>query len=137
MSMRGKAKFDEFEFLDLFYEAMIEEEQPLDIVRLTVDARLVGRVYAYTMYSATESELRKLADICLANDWIEHAGMGTRQYADLRLTTAGVGIAVSKRKQKETIERKYFVKRLFDYIEAHKGIFLFVGVVIILIFIIL
>lgn len=137
MGVRAKGKFDEFEFLDLFYEAMIEEKQALDLVRLTVDARLVGRVYAYTMYSANESELRKLADICLANGWIEHAGVGTRQYVDLRLTLAGVGIAESKRKQKEIIERKYSVKRLFDYIEEHRGIFLFVGVVVILILLIL
>lgn len=100
----GKTKrFDEFDFLDLFYQEMLEQGQASNLVRLSVGARMVEGIYDKSGISLPEDDLQRMADICLANSWVKHTSLGAGQYGNLQLTTTGFGVAKSKRKQAEQL----------------------------------
>jgi hypothetical protein len=81
----GKLKeFNEYDFLDLFYQEMLERGQPINLVFLSVDARMLRDVNEKSKVSLTQDGLQKIADICLANSWIEYMTLGG-QYRDLQL----------------------------------------------------
>ncbi len=127
----GKSKkFDEYDFLDLFYQEMLKVGQARNLVRLSVNARMVEDIYDKSAISVTEGELQRMADICLANSWIKHTTMGVGQYGNLQLTTTGFGVAKSKQKQAELLNNRSILKKTSDYIEEHKGLFILLGFII-------
>lgn len=132
MSASKSQSFNEFMLLDLFYGKMIEEGSKHNLVRLSIDIRLIEYIYEVTSLSITLEELKKVADICLANNWLEHTSLGGK-YLNLQLTTTGLGVATSKRRQKEVENSKGILKKSSDYIEDHKGLFIFLGFLIALI----
>lgn len=132
MNSNKLQQFDEFNLLDLFYQKMIEEGSKHNMVRLSIDNRTVEYAYEKTSCSVTVEELIKLADICLANNWLEHTSLGGK-YLNLQLTTTGFGVVTSKRRQKEVDSTKGYLKRISDYIDEHKGLFIFLGFLIALI----
>ena len=127
--MGSSSNFDEYDFLDLFYQEMLAVGHARNLVRLSVDAKMVEDIYENTTVSVTEEHLQKLADICLANSWLEHTVMGTK-YGHLQLTTTGFGVVKSKRKQRELLDNRGFLKKTSDYIEDHKGLFVLMGLLI-------
>lgn len=131
--MSKEKKFDEYDFLDLFYQEMLTTGQSSNLVRFTVNARMVETVYDNSKKLVTENELKKFADVCLANDWLKHTTMGVGKYGNLQLTTVGLGVVKSKQKQKELSNNKSTLKKVSDYIEDHKGLFVFLGFVIALV----
>jgi hypothetical protein len=126
--MSKPKKFDEYDFLNLFYRKMVRVGQAHNLIRLSVNARMVEDVYEESVISVTENHLQEMSDICLANSWVEHTTMGTGQYGNLQLTTTGLGVAKSKRKQIELLNNRSFFKKISDYIiEEHKGLFILLG----------
>lgn len=125
--MAKKKTFDEYDFLDLFYQEMLGQGQAHDLIRLSANARMVEEIYKKTSISITENELQQFADICLANSWVKHTTIGTGKYGNLQLTTTGFGVAKSKRKQAEALNNKSHLRKTSDYIEEHKGLFIFLG----------
>ncbi len=128
--MRKPKNFDEYNFLDLFYQEMLERGRANNLVRLSVDARMMEGIYAKSGISVTEGDLQIIADICLANSWVKHTTLDVGQYGNLQLTTTGFGVAKSKRKQAEQLNNRSMVKKTSDYIEEHKGLFMLLGFII-------
>ena len=128
--MKRQSPFDEFDFLDLFYEEMIKNGRKHNLIRITINKEIVEYIYEHKPYSVTEKEIEKLADICLANDWLEQKTIGAGQYGNLQLTTTGLGVITSKRRRKEIEDQKSILKKSSDYIEDHKGLFIFLGFMI-------
>ena len=126
----GKSKeFSEYDFLDLFYQEMLERGQPINLVFLSVDARMLCYINEKFKISVTQDGLQEIADICLANSWIEYMTLNG-QYRDLQLTTTGFGVVKSKRKQVEQLSNRSIFKKTSDYIEDHKGLFVLFGFII-------
>jgi len=128
--MSKPKKFDEYDFLDHFYQEMLRVGQARNLIRLSVNARMVEEIYKKSAISVTENELQKMADICLANSWVEHTAMGVGQYGNLQLTTTGFGVAKSKQKKTELLNNRSVFKKVSDYIEDHKGLFILLGFMI-------
>lgn len=127
----GKQKiFDEYDFLDFFYQEMLGQGRASNLVRLSVDTRMVKGIYDKSGISISEADLQRMADICLANSWIKHTTLGVGQYGNLQLTTTGFGVANSKRKQAEQLNNRSVFKKISDYIEEHKGLFILLGFLI-------
>ena len=124
MSLSKSINFDEFDFLNLFYQKMLDEGQSYNITRLSVNNRMVEDIYDKSTFSLTEEYLKKMADICLANSWIEYSSLAGN-YTNLRLTTTGNGVIKSKQMQKKSLESRSPIKRVSDYINDHSGLFLF------------
>ena len=123
-------KFDEYDFLNLFYQEMLEAGQSRNLVRLSVNARMVEEIYDKSSLLVTEDKLQRAADICLANSWIKHTTMGVGQYGNLQLTTNGFGVAKSKQKQVELQNNRSILKKTSDYIEEHKGLLILLGFIV-------
>lgn len=130
--MRKLKQFDEYEFLNLFYQEMLEKGRARHLVRLSLNARVVEQIYDNSRVSVTEKDLQKIADVCLANGWLEHADM-TDQYENLQLTTIGLGVVKSKQKQAEQLNNRSIFKKTSDYIEEHKGLLMLLGFIIALV----
>ena len=121
--MMGKPdKFNEYDFLFLFYQQMLALGQSHNLIRLSVNARMVEEIYEKSKIPVNENELQDVADICLANRWIERTTMGGDQYCNFLLTTAGFGVVKSKLKQTELLANRTFFKKASDSIVEHKGI---------------
>ena len=121
--------FDEYDFLDLFYQEMLAAGHARNLVSLNVDPKMVGNIYENSSVSVTEDHLRKMADVCLANSWVEHTVISNK-YGCLQLTTTGFGVVKSKRKQKELLNKRNNLKKASDYIVDHKGIFILLSLVV-------
>ena len=90
-------KFDEYNFLELFYQEMLVKGQASHLVSLSVNARMVDGIYESFGISVTENDLQSMADICFANGWLKHTTMNVGQYGNLQLTTTGLGVVKSKK----------------------------------------
>jgi hypothetical protein len=128
--MAKQKHFDEYDFLGLFYQEMLTNGHAHNLVRLSVDARMVEGIYEKSHHSVTEDELHRLADICLANGWVKQTVVGAGKHGHLQLTTQGFGVCKSKQKQQEMLKSRSLLKKVSDYIEVHKGLFVLLGFVV-------
>jgi hypothetical protein len=128
--MAKTKKFDEYDFLNLFYEEMLAQGQAYNLIRLSANARMVENIYEKMGILITENELQQVADICLANSWVQHTVMGVGKYGYLQLTSTGFGVAKSKKMQSEILSKKSFFRKTSDYIVEHKGWFIFLGFIV-------
>ena len=112
---------------------MINEGLKHNLVRLSINARMVEGIYDDKSISVTESQLQNLSKICTANDWIECNVFGGVAYSNLQLTSTGVGVAKSKQMQKDQLKNRIFQKKVSDYIVSHGGLFTLITIVIALV----
>lgn len=79
--------------------------------------------------SYTISDLEKAVDKCVANEWVAHRSLGDK-YRSLGITTKGVGAVRSRARAEEIKASRTWLKKSSDYIEDHKGLFVFLGFLI-------
>ena len=96
------------------------------VVSFSIDEDLVNEIFETTKVKHSVSELEAAADKSFAHEWIEHAALGAK-YQSLRITEKGVGIVRSKRNQEAAKNNRGILKKVSDYIEDHKGLFIFLG----------
>lgn len=118
---------DEYKLLLHILEYCEEHGNRYDHVHFNVDHELVEELYDRYDLQPTIEELKALVDRCYAREWLEHAYLGGGRHKGLKLTAKGMGVAVSKRKSDEMKSRRTPFKKVSDYIEEHKGIFLLLG----------
>lgn len=116
----------EFKILNHVIDYMESTGSTYKLVTLSIDEKLVGEINSENKSNYTLEELERATDKCLAHEWIEHAALGSK-YGDLRITPKGVGAARSKRKSEELKLSRSFLKKISDYIEDHKGLFVVLG----------
>lgn len=119
----------EFLILDNVVRFMEKEGVTRDLVFFGIDEQLVNEIYDLSGKQFSVVELQKAADVCLAHEWIRHTSIG-KKYQRLAITEKGVGIVRSKRKQEIEKKSRTLLKKTSDYIEEHKGLLTFLGVVI-------
>lgn len=120
----------QFEFLNMFYDGMEREGLNSRQYRRNIDDSFVDELNKKEGLRLSLSECRKLADICLANEWIDHTVLGAGEYIELRLTTQGVGVVKSKRRQNETLAKRSLLKKASDYINDHSGILSLISAIV-------
>ena len=103
------------------------------VVTFGVDEPLVNEIYESTGIQYSIESLRSAVDVCLAHEWIEKATMGGGNYRSLRITQKGIGVYRSKRLQEIGNQDRSSLKKLSDYIEDHKGLFIVLGFAVTLI----
>lgn len=96
------------------------------LVSLSIDQKFVEEINEDNKTSYTLQELEKATDKCLAYEWLTHISSGPK-YGSLGITPKGVGAARSKRKAEEINSSRGLIKRVSDYIEDHKGLFVVLG----------
>ncbi len=115
--MKKTNNFSESDFLDIFDKEIKKRNAPM----LTLDESF----YDSVVTNIPKNELKRLADLCIKKSWLKKTTFGSNEYANLKLTSAGIEEMKSEKKQQE----RTIVKKFSDYIENHKGIvrlFLFI-----------
>jgi len=97
------------------------------VVTLSINQKLVDEINNTHKTKFTLNELEKATDKCLAHEWLEHTFINGGKYGSLRITPKGVGVAHSKKKAEELKKSRSILKKISDYIEEHKGLFIALG----------
>lgn len=118
----------EFYLLLMYVEKMEAEGKKRSLIRIGIDQALVEQ-FSERGLATTLEHLQKLADICLARDWLEHKVVGSK-YAEVGLTATGHGIVRSRQQRELQLVSRTTLKRASDHIENHKGLFLLLASVI-------
>lgn len=112
-----------------FVEEMESRGESRKLIRLDIDESMVERINARKGSKINLDQLHKYADICLANEWLEHTVMGEK-YRSLSITTKGLGVVRSRQRKAELLKNRSLLKKFSDYIEDHKGLFILLGAAI-------
>lgn len=96
-------------------------------VEVTINEDLVEKINTVNKSSHTLEELQNAADKCFAHEWLKRRGMGGGKYIHLQITPKGVGAARSKQRSDELRKSRSFLKKVSDYIEDRKGLFIVLG----------
>jgi len=115
-------KDNTFEILKVFYDEMIKTGSTHKCVMKDIDNDFLDRLYSISKNRVSIEYAKQVVDLCIANEWLKHAAIGN-QYGCLRLTTSGLGVVKSKIRQFEEISDRTLIKKLSDYIDDHKGVF--------------
>lgn len=96
------------------------------VVTFEVDQKLADEINSAHGTDYSVSDLEKAVDKCVANEWIAHRSLGEK-YKYLGITPKGVGAARSKARSEEIEASRTRLKKVSDYIEDHKGLFVVLG----------
>jgi hypothetical protein len=122
-----KKQPSEFDILQLFAEEMDRTGHNRKLVHLSITEEMVEKINQKNKTQVNIDVLQRLADKCLANEWLEHTVMGCGQYGELSLTTTGFGVIRSRQRKEEVLSQRSIFKKASDFIEDHKGLFIFFG----------
>ncbi len=120
---------DEYKLLIHILEFCEENGNSYKNVHFDIDHELVEELYERYHFEPSLDDLKALADRCYAREWLEHMYIGGGRHSGLKLTSKGMGVAISKRKVEEERVSRTFLKKTSDYIEEHKGIFVLLGAI--------
>ena len=124
---RGNESIPEFLILYEILDYMESEGATYNVVRITIDDKYAKEINNKYKKQFTVEELQKAADKCKAHGWLKHTCMNGKKYAQLGITSKGVGAARSKQISKEHLNSRGVPKKFSDFIEDHKGLFLLLG----------
>jgi hypothetical protein len=126
----------EYDLLESAVIYMEKEGVKPNLVIFNIDHQQIEDIYDNTGREYSIDQLEKAADYCIVHGLIDQRSISD-QYTELRLTEKGIGIIRSKRKQQEILRNRSLLKKLSDFIEEHKGLFVFLSATIALITLIL
>ena len=78
----------------------------------------------------TINDFQKIINKYITQEWLCYSCLGDRNFRNLKFTQKGMGVAISKIKSDELAQSRNFFKRISDYIENHKGLFILLGFLI-------
>jgi len=117
----------EFKILNYIVDSMESTGSTYKTVTLSIDQKFVDEINSADRTVFTLSEFEKAADKCLAHEWLVHTFISGGKYTSLSITPKGVGAARSKRKAEELKASRSVLKKISDYIDDHKGLFVALG----------
>lgn len=85
---------NEMDLLDFFYDELRKEGKTHDTLFISLDERAIEKLKTKLGVDVQITDLHKLADICIANEWLERT-TADPHYRYLSLTEAGLQIAIS------------------------------------------
>ena len=116
--------------LAIFIDEMDSKGVKRKLVRLDIDESMLETINKRKGKTLDLEKLHSYADRCLANEWLEHTVMGVGKYGQLSITTRGLGVIRSRQRKDEALANRTLFKTFSDYIETHKGFFIFLSAAI-------
>lgn len=126
--MKSK-KVAEIDVLTLYVDEMERRGVKYDLVEISVDEAMAIALEKKLGVSTDLECLRKLADRCLANQWLEHRVMGGK-YHHIGISSTGFGVVRSHQRKQAILAQRTRLKKISDFIEEHKGLFVLIGAAI-------
>lgn len=84
---------NEMDVLDFFYDELRVQGKTRDTLFISLDESVVAKLHQKLKTEVSLIALHKLADICIANEWLERT-TADPAYKYLSLTEAGLQMAV-------------------------------------------
>ena len=116
----------EFKILNHVIDYMEATGSTYKVVTLSIDQTLVDEINKENKTQFTLLEIESATAKCLAHEWLTHRTLDAG-YKNLQITAKGVGAARSRRRSEEIKASRNFLKKMSDYIEDHKGLFVVLG----------
>lgn len=113
----------EFKILNNVIDYMEETGSTSKVVSFSIEQDLVDKINSKNGTNFSLEDIEKATDKCLAHEWLDHSALGSK-YGNLRITPKGVGAARSRAKAEELKRSRSWLKKVSDYIEDHKGLFI-------------
>ena len=124
--MAKEKEITEFDILELYVKEMESQGANRNLVQISIDESMASKLHDKLGIEITLENLQRLADICLANEWLEHRVLAGK-YGELGLTATGQGVVKSRQRKAELLANRSVLKKISDYIEDHKGLFVALG----------
>lgn len=119
----------EFKILANIIDFMEANGATAKVVTFSVDQQLADEINLKHGTNYSVGDLERAADKCIANEWVDHRALGEK-YKHLGITTKGVGAARSRARAEEIKASRTRLKKVSDYIEDHKGLFVIIGILV-------
>ncbi len=119
----------EFKILTNVINFMESNGSTYKVVTFSIDQDLANEINSKHGTKYSVQVLEKAADKCIAHEWIERRSLDGK-YDNLGITPKGIGAARSKTKAEELKASRSRLKKISDYIEDHKGLFVALGLIV-------
>lgn len=119
----------EYKILGSIVDCMEEKGSTYKSTRFNIDSEFLNDINESSDEQYTWDQLKKAADRCFTHEWLKRLTLGGG-YNDLQITPRGVGVVTSRRKVDQMKASRPIMKKVSDYIEDHKGLFLALGFLI-------
>jgi hypothetical protein len=116
----------EFKIMGNFIDFMEANGATSKTVMFSIDQELVDEINAKHNTNYSINDLQRATNKCFAHEWIERISLD-REYTNLRVTPKGIGATRSKAKSEEIKVSRSRLKKISDYIDDHKGLFVVLG----------
>lgn len=117
-------------FLEYFVDTMEKQGLTLKAIHISFMQEELKKINEkYSMHISIdqmETNLNKL----LTHEYLKHAFISGDKFSCLQLTLKGLGVVNSLKKKEQLNINKGRLKRISDYVEDHKGLFLVFGFLI-------
>ena len=120
----------EFKILMYLVNYMESTGSTYKTIRFDVDHEFLTAINDSCDCLFTQTEIEAAVDKCLAHEWIERKALGGNRYNNLSITPKGIGAAISKKRSEELRSSRSWLKKISDYIEDHKGLFVMLSFII-------
>jgi len=87
---------NEIDILDIFYDELRAEGANRDTLFISLDESVVAKLKHKLGIDVQLTEVHKLANICIANEWLERT-TADPDYKYLSLTEAGLSMAIAQK----------------------------------------
>ncbi|QBM19238.1 hypothetical protein MARI_33840 (plasmid) [Marinobacter sp. JH2] len=124
--MKKNGEFEEFHLLGIWVDEMEASGSNRNLVGISVTEDLQNRIYSLYGINVELDDIYRMADKCLAHEWLENKYLGNK-YEDLFITTGGVGVVRSKVLSDSRKRNRSGLKKISDWIEEHKGLTALIG----------
>ncbi len=87
---------NEIDILDIFYDELRVEGTSRETLFISIDEAFAGKLALKLGVDVQLTDVFKLADICIANEWLERT-TADPDYKYLSLTAAGLNVAIAQK----------------------------------------
>jgi len=118
-----------FKILNHVVDYMEETGSTYMLVSFSIEQAEVDKINSKNGTNFSLEDIENATDKCLAHEWLAYSSMGSK-YRNLRITPKGIGVARSRSKSEELKLTRTRLKKMSDYIDEHKGLFILLALVL-------
>ncbi|MCG3676149.1 hypothetical protein [Aliarcobacter butzleri] len=117
-------------FLEYFVDNMESKGLTIKTVHISFSEEELKEINEKYKTKITLEKMREVLNKLLSHEYLKRAYLNGDNFSGLELTLKGLGVVNSLRSKEETKKKRKLLKKISDYVEDHKGIFLVLGFLI-------
>lgn len=117
-------------FLEHFVDNMESKGLTIKTVHISFSEEELKIINEKYKTNVTLEKMKEVLNKLLSHEYLKRAYLNGDNFSGLELTLKGLGVVNSLRSKEETKKKRKLLKKISDYVEDHKGIFLVLGFLI-------